>query len=218
MKQHLSFLAAAAMGVASFTATADAGQFFLDGSVGRSSYDPPSSAGTYNDKTDWAAAIRGGYMWHQSVDYGIEFGYGDLGQAANRYVYRHNIGSDYVRYSAAARGWLFGGRLEYVMGQSWYMMARGGWFRPRITQDYADWILTRGGPLQSFPASGYSHGRDSFNTGTHAYYGLGVGYCISRHWRVGLNYDNYNVGPLALGNHEASTHVNSYSASVQYRF
>jgi hypothetical protein len=217
MKKLLSSFAAVALGATSFTVAADTGQFFLDGGIGRSSYDAPSGQ-SYNDKTDWATSIRGGYMWHHVVDYGVEFGYADLGQEANRYVYRHNVGSDYVRDSTAAHGWLLGGRLEYVMGQSWYLMARGGWFRPRITQESADWILTRGGPLESFPASGYSHDQNSFNTGTHAYYGLGVGYCISTHWRVGLNYDDYGLGALLSGYHQGSTRVNTFSATVQFRF
>ncbi len=219
MRNRLAFGAAMALGITSFTATAGAGQFFVDGGMGRSSF--AAVYGQYdNDKTDWATSIRAGYMWHNVVDYGVELGYVDLGQEVNREVYGHISGWDYLRGSTAAHGWLLGGRLEYVMAGSWYLMARGGWFRPRITQESADWVLTRGGPVNPVPASGYAHDQASFNGGTQAYYGIGVGYCLSPHWRVGLNYDYYELGSKFWGQEtsQPTGYVKTYSASVQYRF
>lgn len=199
------------------SATAQNGQFFVDGGIGRASYGLYVSQSD-SDKTDWANSIRAGYMWHGVVDYGLELGYADLGQDVNRFVYTHITGSDYIRYSRAANSWLLGARLEYVV-HSWYLMARGGWNRPHITEEGADWALTSGYPWNSVPTSGYSHSQQSFNTGTHGYYGLGVGYCISPHWRAGLNYDYYDLGSMfsAPGYSEPSSHVKTYTVSVQYR-
>lgn len=198
---------------------AQAGEFFIEGGMGRSSY-AVAGGQDYNDKTDWTSSIRAGYLWHGFLDYGVEAGYVDLGEAVHRYDYVHIAGSDYLRDSTAAKGWLFGGRLEYVLGQSWYLMARGGWFHPRITQETGDWALTAGYPWASTPASGYSHYGKSFNTDGQTYYGLGIGYLISAHWRVGLNYDYYDLGSLfsSPDYREPSSHVKAYSASVQYRF
>ncbi|KLD64673.1 outer membrane protein [Dyella japonica] len=214
-----AFAAALLVAVASSPAMAQGGQFFVDGGIGRSSY--ALWNGQYDsDKTDWASSIRAGYLWHGFVDYGVELGYVDLGQEVNRYDYVHITGSDYVRNSTAANGWLLGGRLEYVIGQSWYVMGRGGWFRPRVNQESGWWALTSGYPWASVPASGFTHYQDSFNTGTQTYYGVGLGYIISPHWRAGLNYDYYDLGSLLSlpGFREPSSHVKSYSASVQYRF
>jgi len=49
---------------------------------------------------------------------------------------------------------------------------------------------------------------------------VSVGYLISSHWRVGLNYDYYGLGSLLdlPGYREPSSHVKSYSASVEFRF
>lgn len=198
---------------------ARAGEFFIDGGMGRSTYSLAGGKG-YNDKTDWASSIRAGYMWHGFVDYGLEAGYADLGQAVDRYDYIHITGSDYLRDSTTAKGWLLGGRLEYRLGQSWYLMMRGGWFHPDITRETGDWVLTRGGPRAPIPASGYTHYEESFSTGGQTYCGLGVGYLISAHWRVGLNFDYYDLGSLytSPSYNEPSSHAKFYSASVQYRF
>lgn len=219
MKKFALPVIAAILGAVAATANAQKGQFFVDGGIGHSSY--ALYGHQYdNDKTDWVNSIRAGYMWHGFLDYGVELGYADLGQDVNRYVYAHITGAEYRRDSTAVNGWLLGGRLEYTIGQSWYLMARGGWFRPRINQESAEWTLAAGGPVNEVPASGYGHYQESFNTGSHTYYGVGVGYCITPHWRVGLNYDYYDVGSLfGYGEyHEPSSYVKTYSTSVQYRF
>jgi hypothetical protein len=214
-----AFAAALLGAVASTSAVAQGGQFFVDGGVGRSSY--ALYTGQYDsDKTDWATSIRAGYLWHEFVDYGVELGYVDLGEEVNRAVYTHNSGSNYLRSSTAVNGWLLGGRLEYVIGQSWYVMARGGWFRPRVNQESGSWTLSGGYPWASVPASGYIHYQGSFNTGTQTYYGVGIGYIISPHWRVGLNYEYYDLGPQfsVPGYSEPSSHAKTYAASIQYRY
>jgi len=203
----------------STSAAAVDGQFFVDGGIGRASHDF-WEAQNYNDKTDWATSIRAGYLWHSFVDYGVELGYADLGQAVDRYDFVHNFGGARIRDSTAANGWLFGGRVEYTMSRSWSLLARGGWFRPRVTQESASWYGEDEPPF-FHPVSGYSHDQNSFNTGTHVYYGLGVGYSISAQWRVGLNYDHYDLGSVYTyysSHNVPSSYVKTYSASVQYRF
>lgn len=206
------------------SASARDGQFFVDGGIGRSSYSL-SGDPYYNDKTDWSTSIRAGFMWHGLVDYGLELGYVDLGQAVERNRLTLPIGtwSYYSRYSTAANGWLLGARLEYVINQSWYLMARGGWFRPRITEKNSEWEdRPWAGPWEPLLAARYGHVQASFDTGTQSYFGFGIGYCISRHWRAGFNYDYYGLGSLAdngiFGVAQAASHVKTYSASIQYRF
>jgi len=218
MGKH-AFAAALFGVVASGSAMAQGGQFFVDGGIGRASHDFWETQ-NYNDKTDWATSIRAGYLWHSFVDYGVEFGYADLGQAVDRYDFVHNFGFARKRDSTAANGWLLGGRLEYTVGRSWYLLARGGWFRPRVTQETASWYAEDPPPF-FHPTFGYAHDQNSFSTGTHGYYGLGVGYSISEQWRVGLNYDHYDLGSVYTyySSHSVpSSYVKTYSASVQYGF
>jgi opacity protein-like surface antigen len=218
-KFGLAAAAAIAFATISTSAAAVDGQFFVDGGIGRASHDF-WEAQNYNDKTDWATSIRAGYLWHSFVDYGVELGYADLGQAVDRYDFVHNFGGARIRDSTAANGWLFGGRVEYTMSRSWSLLARGGWFRPRVTQESASWYGEDEPPF-FHPVSGYSHDQNSFNTGTHVYYGLGVGYSISAQWRVGLNYDHYDLGSVYTyysSHNVPSSYVKTYSASVQYRF
>jgi len=220
MKQF-GLVAAAAMALATISTSAAAatGQFFVDGGIGRSSYALWYGQND-NDKTDWATSIRAGYLWHSVVDYGVELGYADLGQEVNRYDFVHNFGGARMRDSTAVNGWLLGGRLEYTVGRSWYLMARGGWFRPRVTQESASWYVESPPPF-FHTVSGYDHEQNSFNTGSHGYYGLGIGYSISAQWRVGLNYDHYDLGSVYTyySSHDTpSSHVKTYSASVQFRF
>ena len=226
--KKFGFAAAAAIAFATISTSAVAadGQFFVDGGIGRSSYSL-SGDPYYNDKTDWSTSIRAGFMWHGFVDYGLELGYVDLGQAVKRdrltLALPTGTWSYYSRYSTAANGWLLGGRLEYVIGQSWYLMARGGWFRPRITEKNSEWEdRPWAGPWEPLLGARYGHVQASFGTGTQSYFGLGIGYCISRHWRAGLNYDYYGLGSLAqdgfYNTAQAASHVKTYSASIQYRF
>lgn len=229
MKQFGWVTAVAAVTVlaaASAPVSAQGGQFFVDGSIGRSSYSLSGSP-YYNDKTDWSTSIRAGFMWHGFVDYGLELGYVDLGQAVERdrltMVLPTGTWSYYSRYSTAANGWLAGGRLEYVIGRSWYVMARGGWFRPRITEENSEWEdRPWAGPWEPLLGGRYGHVQASSGTGTQSYFGLGIGYCFSTHWRVGLNYEYYGLGSLAqegLFDHpQAASHVKTYSSSIQYRF
>jgi OOP family OmpA-OmpF porin len=229
MKQFgLAVVAGAVFATMSSGVSAQNGQFLVDGGVGRSSYSLRAypdefNSGAHNDKTDWATSIRVGYMWHGIVDYGVELGYVDLGQSVARYPFASNEVYGTNRDSAAVNGWLLGGRLEYAFGQSWYVMARGGWFRPRINEEERVWGTYRN--LFQYPreppTSFYNQSQYSFNNGGRSYVGLGFGYVISPHWRVGLTYDRYDLGSFYgfTGDGERNSgSVSMYALSAQFRF
>lgn len=211
---------AAMLSVASTACFADDGNFFVNGDVGQAHYRIASST-TYDsfngpgrnsvDKKDTAGALRFGYRWHGVVDYGVEAGYVDLGQAQVKSYSYNNQTSD-----IKTRGWLLGGNLKYNINDAWYVSARGGWFRSRnedkvkVSQGECSVIC----PLR--PSGEY---RVS-STGTGEYLGVGAGYNFSPNFSLGLSYDNYHGHPDgydAYGNKQGAN-IALYSVSAEYRF
>lgn len=204
MKSIKLALVAAVLSVASAAAAAQDGQFFVNGSLGRSNYSASGWGGGHRDNTDTQGALRFGYLWHAgALDYGVETGYADLGEMTQHGSYSYlapNGGSTQVNYrqSLSAKGWLLGGNLKYNFGSSWYVSARGGWFRAKTTG--------------TVDAVGYGAGRSS-QTDTRGYVGVGAGYNLSKAWSVGVGYDYYD-----LGGRYSDAHVNAYSATAEFRF
>lgn len=185
-------------------AQAQDGQFFVNGSAGQSNYSVSGWSGGHRDNTDTQGALRFGYLWHAgALDYGVETGYARLGEVTQHgsYSYLDPNGSPAqfnYRQSLSTKGWLLGGNLKYNFGSSWYLSARGGWFRAKTT-----------GTVDS---AGFSGARYS-QTDTRGYVGLGAGYNFSKSWSVGVGYDYYD-----LGGRYSDAHVNAYSATAEFRF
>jgi OOP family OmpA-OmpF porin len=198
---------AASLAVASTASFADSstGDFFVNANLGQSQYRASAfngfgTTGTSNDRSDTAGAVRLGYRWHSVVDYGVELGYVDLGNASLKSFFPGAQSNEKL----SSRGYLLGGNLNYNITDAWYVSGRAGWFRSRLN----DRVTT-------FSDAGSI--RDSaHSTGTGEYVGVGVGYNISRAFSVGLNFDDYHS--RAKFGDEGSLTTGMYSVSAEYRF
>lgn len=216
MRKLVTLAVALTLGTASAAALAD-GSAFVNANAGYSDYnlnkDSFSSPGvdTHLRKGDPAGAIRVGYRWNSVVDYGVELGYGYLGQAR----LRAEADPDAGRLTEKNRGFLLGGNLNYNITDNWYVSARAGWFRGR--NSYAGVLYTPDG-VQSARAT-------STNTGE--YFGVGAGYNFNKNFSVGLAYDTYHTPGSPLRSSSAlfngvdlqrGIRAGMYSVQGEYRF
>ena len=203
MRKFATIAVALALGTASSVAFADGGNFFVNANAGASHYsvDNPYSGIANNSfsKTGKAGALRVGYRWNSVVDYGVEAGYGFLGNATAR-VATDGVGTE--REQVKTRGWLLGGNLNYNINDQWYVGARAGWFRARTLGEFR--VLTT-------YANDYGRGVVS-RTGE--YFGLGGGYNVNKNLSVGLAYDTYRA-PIS---DDARNRIGMYSLQAEYRF
>lgn len=202
MRKFAAIAIALALGTASSVAMADGGNFFVNANAGASRYnvDNPFSGveGNSFSKTGKAGALRVGYRWNSVVDYGVEAGYGFLGNWTAR------VGNDFgtVRAQEQTRGWLLGGNLNYNITEQWYVGARAGWFRART--------LGEGRILSNF---GNAYEREAI-TRTGEYFGVGGGYNFNKNFSLGLAYDTYR----APESDSFSNRIGMYSLQAEYRF
>ncbi len=206
MRKLVTVGAALALATASAAAFAD-GNTFVNANVGSSDYNisqPAAVSGfdTYQNKYGAAGALRVGYRWKSVVDYGVEVGYGYMGQARTK-IYNDDGG---VRLNQKNRGWLLGGNLNYNITDQWYLSGRAGWYRAR--NSYA---------LSVIPAGTYDE-RGTY-TATGEYAGVGAGYNINKSLSVGLAYDAYHTPSGATqGLGMKGTRIGMYSLQGEYRF
>jgi OOP family OmpA-OmpF porin len=215
MRKLVTLAAALTLGTASAAAFAD-GNAFVNANAGYSDYnlnkDSLSSPGvdTHLRKGDPAGAIRVGYRWNSIVDYGVEVGYGYLGQA------RLNASADTYaeRLTQKNRGYLLGGNLNYNITENWYVAARAGWFRGRNTYTGTSYAPASAGTIRAT------------DTNTGEYFGVGAGYNFNRSFSIGLAYDTYHTPGSAVRSSNAyinglevrGTRVGMYSIQGEYRF
>lgn len=173
------------------SAPTDNGGWFVNGNVGRTSI----NQGPYNGH-DTGYAINGGYRWALAPAFalGAELGYNDLGNIHARNIFNSQpiVSTD----KSQLHGWTAGVNGRFDVSSNWYVSARTGLY---------DW---RGHGLSN-DANPIRRGLDN----TSWYAGAGVGYDITRHISVGLNYDYYNAKKQ---NVNLSTDM--VSASAEYRF
>ncbi|GLQ95796.1 outer membrane beta-barrel protein [Dyella mobilis] len=184
MRKLVTLAVALTLGTASAAAFAD-GNVFVNANAGysdynfnRSDYSEPGVF-THLRKRDPAGALRVGYRWRSVVDYGVEAGYGYLGQGELKTL---SPDGESTRSKQKNRGFLLGGNLNYNITDQWYVSARAGWFRGRNTYSFYD-HLTSGGS-ESFRGTG---------TATGEYLGVGAGFNVNRHFSLGLAYDTYHT-------------------------
>jgi OmpA-OmpF porin, OOP family len=201
MRKFATVAMAMALGTVSSVALAD-GNVFVNTNLGASHYQVDNWNSGYDNhfsKTGNAGALRVGYRWNSVVDFGVEAGYGYLGNLTARVAYPDGaIERDQVK----TRGWLLGGNLNYNITDHWYVDARGGWFRAR-TLEQDRYISPRGTQFKDYYLS----------TATGEYFGLGGGYNFNKSFSLGLAYDTYRV-PVGGD----SFRVGMYSLQAEYRF
>lgn len=202
MRKFAIIAVALALGTGSSVAFADGGNFFVNANAGASHYnvDNPYSGIASNSfsKTGKAGALRVGYRWNSVVDYGVEAGYGFLGNATARADYYGGVARDQVK----TRGWLLGGNLNYNINEHWYVGARAGWFRARSLFE------------SRYVQDDFAFSSRESLTRTGEYFGVGGGYNINKNFSVGLAYDTYRA-PIS---DDKSHRIGMYSLQAEYRF
>jgi hypothetical protein len=206
MRKFATIAIALALGTSSSVAFADEGNFFVNANAGATRYsddNPLTGMDNRFSNNGHAGALRVGYRWNSIVDYGVEAGYGFLGNAVARGTY---YDGSTRRISAKTRGWLLGGNLNYNITEQWYVGARAGWFRARSL--YQDRYLDATSADNNFDVR-------ASQTGTGEYFGVGFGYNISKAFSVGLAYDTYRAPENEI---YKSSRVGMYSLQGEYRF
>lgn len=205
MQKLLIAAAAAALALASASSVAATtnGAFFANAGVGQSQYHVGRTDGLgYKlDEKDTAGAVRFGYIWYNTVDFGIEGGYVDLGKVTSRYLSAGTAENGDI----TAKGWMLGVNGKYHFARDWFLSARGGWLHSKVdaTASYSD-------STTSQYATGSAHG-DGW------YAGAGVGYDFSPNFSLSLNYDNYHAKAKTDAG-SITGNVGTYMFSAEYRF
>ncbi len=193
MKNHFGIAACAALLVAASSSSfaAEQGAFFINGNLGQSNFHDHG----FSNHTDTSSALRAGYYWQSDVvDFGVEGGYVNLGQAGGS-VSPYGMA---VNYSAKVTGPLLGANMKYKFRNRMFVSARAGWFRSKFEVS-ADNLVS-----QSV-------------TGNGAYSGVGVGYDINSHFSLGVNFDEYH-GRATIYGTKAKEGISSLSGFAEYRF
>lgn len=204
MKKYLVATAALALaGACTASLAQDGGGLFINAGVGQSKYHVGQAMPGVDavDDADTAEALRLGYLWHGTADFGLEGGYADLGKRR-----MSSVGNAVLQdVTVHAKGWMLGAIGEFHFADRWFLCARGGWLRTStdVTYRYAD-------PVTSSSADGSADG-DGW------YGGVAVGYDVARHASLGLGYDNYHVKGRS-GQVSADANVGSYMLTYEYRF
>jgi OmpA-OmpF porin, OOP family len=204
MRKFATVAMAMALGTVSSVALAD-GNVFVNANAGASHYQVDNPFTGYDNsfsKTGNAGALRVGYRWSSVVDFGVEAGYGYLGNATARVAFPDG---SIDREQVKTRGWLLGGNLNYNITEHWYVGARGGWFRARSLYEsrYVDAM------------SGSEFSGRGWDVATGEYFGVGGGYNFNKSFSLGLAYDTYRAPD---GDNSASTRIGMYSLQAEYRF
>lgn len=199
-------IAMAAASAASHAADTVNGAFFVNGNLGQSQYRVAlaDGYGVHSDKKDTTYAARFGYVWYNTVDFGVEGGYVDLGEASVSY----NDGVTRLRGRLSSKALLAGVNGKYHFGGNhWYVAARGGYLRTRATSH------------GSYSEPGYyTYGSSTYN-GNGWYAGASVGYDFTPNFGLGLHYDNYRVKLDSYdGLSRSRVNVATFSLGAEYRF
>lgn len=188
---QMSAIAIAMVAASGSAFAADQGAFFINGNLGQSHF----HSRYYTDNTGTSSAARVGYAWNLGSGaggLGVEAGYVNLGRAS--------VSAYDGAYSASAKlsGPVVGANYKYTFNNKMFVSVRAGWFRSKFDTKVS------GIGSQSFSGNG-------------AYSGVGVGYDITPHFSLGVNFDEYHGRATVYGT-KAKQAVSSLSGFAEYRF
>jgi hypothetical protein len=189
---RITAIAVALAAASSSSFAEESGAFFINGNLGQSSY----NSGTVTSNTTFGSSIRGGYSWYSEMwDFGVEAGYVDLGTVRGPV----NIDGFTFNESSKAEGPLLGINLKYKFANQWFVSGRVGYLHTTV-----DTSLSGGFGSYDFHGNG-------------AYGGVGVGYDFTKHFGLGLSYDNYRIKYRVI-DVNYSGNVGLSSLFAEYRF
>lgn len=197
-------VALAATSGTSLAADTIGGSFFINGNLGQSQY--RVSKNDWTHRSDTAVALRFGYVWYNTVDFGVEAGFVNLGKLQ----YRYDDGAYKTARNLKIRGALVGVNGKYRFAGDWYVSAHGGWFGSRSAFN----------ARESYRSDSWWR-YSAHSTGNGWYAGVGAGYDLTPNVSLGVNYDNYHVKSkfhFYGWDQTVSGSVGMYSAFAEYRF
>ena len=202
--------------------------FYVGGNLGEAGYRDATASNRPKYRNDLAqsnnvfANLRFGWRWDGII--GPEIGYAYFGKGrdlrstgdtvhTNGMVY--NVDSDYSVQPQALTAGLNG---KYEFYRHWFITGRAGryWSKTEVTYQPPG--------LSCNQACANTNSTDSNKSYGNGWYGgLGVGYDMTSHVSVGLNYDDYNVKYNAesvsyLASVNAKRNIGALSASLEYRY
>jgi len=158
------------------------GNFFVAGQTGRATYDESG----FDDDSANARAFSGGYRWQAGAvtQVGVEVGVGKVDEIGEGYSYTFGSYSETGHYGMDAAYRHVGANARFNFGRDsrWFAIARGGYMRYEQNLSARYTASFNGSQIDSQSVS------DS-DTGSGAYFGLGLGVDITRNFSVNVMRD-----------------------------
>jgi OOP family OmpA-OmpF porin len=212
-KYFLSVAAVVTLAAAPFVAQAseDNGTgAFIGASVGRASF---KNTG-FNHTHDTAPSLFGGYRWGLSDSFaiGVEGGYVDLGNLTDHYNDTNSFSTSNEKDKLESKALLVGANAKWMLPAGFSLTGRLGLAHSRVTLDenFNEVSTSTGSTLETVQ----SHGKSTDNG---LYAGLGLGYAVTEHVNVSLNYDRYALNVRTFANND-KVNVGVFGVSAEYRF
>ncbi|RUL63941.1 hypothetical protein EKH79_07680 [Dyella dinghuensis] len=197
--------------LASVTSLSHASGFFVNTSLGETNFYPQSNVYDFYGHSH-TEALRVGYRWTSGAfSYGLETGYANLGHSHQ--YYGHLIG--FTNLSERIDGPVLGANLKYSLPMGFYVSARGGFFRS------TDHQISKETSWSFFPYPQTTYTTSANVSGMGSYFGVGIGYDISKSFGVGLNYDRYRAHVVTNYQEilfDVTPRVDAYTLTAEYRF
>lgn len=174
----------------------------------------------FRDRTDLAYGVLVGYRWalRPSFYMGVEGGYAHLGKAKDHtvddYVFQgvdgpHAIHEEDRRYDKS-RALMLGVNMRWELPGHWALTAHGGRARYRT-----NFVIESYG---SFDDLSYVDRSTNKHSNNGSYYGIGIGYDVTRHFGLTAAYDRYNPVFAYVPGDTATHKVEVVGIRGEYRF
>lgn len=213
-KVLLSAAAAAALSLASFSASAVTQNGWFIGVNGGSSHYSVSHT-SFDDKNDSAFGGVAGYRWvvDRPFSLGVELGYVDLGKEKASQDFRYgNALEDHYRAEFKGQALLIGANGKWDLPHGFTITARLGVAHSRTKYNETYYYAGYYGS----PSTTYQYRKDSNDNGIYA--GLGFGYDFNENIGITATYDHYSLKADDITGDKRTVNVGVTGLAVEYRF